>query len=66
MPQFLHKDIKDLIWKMLTVDPSKRITIAEIKEHPWYKTHSLGPDAVLVTPIDQMVLHTYGLLSTIH
>ena len=39
MPQFLHKDIKDLLWKMLTVDPTKRITIAEIKEHPWYKSH---------------------------
>lgn len=39
MPQFLHKDIKDLLWKMLTVDPSKRITVPEIKEHPWFKTH---------------------------
>jgi serine/threonine protein kinase len=53
MPQFLHKDVKDLLWKMLTVDPSKRITVAEIKEHPWYKSHFSTIEATI--PIDQMV-----------
>eukprot|EP01114_Cavostelium_apophysatum_P019936 TRINITY_DN6557_c0_g1_i1.p1 TRINITY_DN6557_c0_g1~~TRINITY_DN6557_c0_g1_i1.p1 ORF type:complete len:611 (-),score=181.84 TRINITY_DN6557_c0_g1_i1:474-2306(-) len=40
MPQFLHKDVKDLIWRMMTVDPSKRITIAEIKENPWFRSNN--------------------------
>eukprot|EP01089_Gocevia_fonbrunei_P000284 TRINITY_DN10298_c0_g1_i1.p1 TRINITY_DN10298_c0_g1~~TRINITY_DN10298_c0_g1_i1.p1 ORF type:complete len:305 (+),score=37.45 TRINITY_DN10298_c0_g1_i1:176-1090(+) len=35
MPQYLPHSLKDLLWKMLTVEPEKRITIAEIKRHPW-------------------------------
>lgn len=30
------EDLKDLIRKMLTVDPSKRITVKKIKKHPWW------------------------------
>eukprot|EP01119_Soliformovum_irregulare_P016210 TRINITY_DN4662_c0_g1_i2.p1 TRINITY_DN4662_c0_g1~~TRINITY_DN4662_c0_g1_i2.p1 ORF type:complete len:328 (-),score=91.79 TRINITY_DN4662_c0_g1_i2:95-1078(-) len=41
MPQFLPKDAKDLLWKMLTVDPTQRITMAEIKSHPWFLSNSL-------------------------
>lgn len=40
MPQFLNKDIKELIWRMMTVDPSKRITIQEIKENPWFRSNN--------------------------
>jgi len=39
MPHFLNKDVKDLIWRMLTVDPSNRISLNEIKEHPWFKSN---------------------------
>lgn len=28
-------DLRDLISKLLTKDPSRRITIAEVKQHPW-------------------------------
>eukprot|EP01132_Coremiostelium_polycephalum_P009627 gene9627-11798_t len=49
MPAFIHKDAQDLLNKMLMVDPKKRITIKEIKQHPWFlsnlpqfsKSHSL-------------------------
>jgi len=27
----------DLILRMIAIDPAKRITIAEIKKHPWMK-----------------------------
>lgn len=27
----------DLIKKLLTVDPKKRITLAEVVNHPWFK-----------------------------
>ncbi|KAL6513935.1 hypothetical protein OROHE_019391 [Orobanche hederae] len=33
----ISSDAKDLIGRMLTVDPEKRITIAEALEHPWLK-----------------------------
>ncbi|KAL6567691.1 hypothetical protein OROGR_001359 [Orobanche gracilis] len=33
----ISSDAKDLIRRMLTVDPEKRITIAEALEHPWLK-----------------------------
>lgn len=29
-------ELKDLIQRMLTVDPTKRITLAEVRCHPWF------------------------------
>lgn len=37
MPAYLPTELKDLIRKMLNVNPSQRITIPDIKKHPWYK-----------------------------
>ncbi|OHT08702.1 putative CAMK family protein kinase [Tritrichomonas foetus] len=48
MPMF-HPDIQDLISKMLVVDPTQRITLAEIKQHPAFRLH-LPPDYILPTP----------------
>ena len=31
----ISEELKDLIKGMLTVDPTQRITIAEIRSHPW-------------------------------
>jgi serine/threonine protein kinase len=36
MPENLSTDLQDLITKMLTVDPKKRINITEIKKHEWF------------------------------
>lgn len=36
VPRFISPDAKDLIGKMLTVIPGKRITIAEIRKHRWF------------------------------
>lgn len=47
MPAFLPKEAQDLISRMLTVDPSKRITITQIKEHPWFLSNSPEPGAFL-------------------
>lgn len=38
MPTNLPADLRDLIAAMLTVDPDQRITLAEIKAHPWFNT----------------------------
>ena len=45
----LPDEIKDLIQRMLTVDPAKRITLAEIKQHPAFRI-GLAPLYVCPTP----------------
>jgi serine/threonine protein kinase len=41
MPSDLSSSCKDLISKLLTVDPSKRITFAEIKRHAWFNSNNV-------------------------
>jgi serine/threonine protein kinase len=53
MPQFLSKETKDLIWKMLTVDPTKRITIDGIKRHPWFTSNSF--ELSTIVPVERLV-----------
>jgi serine/threonine protein kinase len=36
LPQKLSQSLADLLHKMLTKDPDKRITLAKIKDHPWF------------------------------
>nr|CDI54654.1 related to serine/threonine protein kinase [Melanopsichium pennsylvanicum 4] len=36
MPEWLEPASKDLIWRMLEVDPEKRIKMADIMRHPWF------------------------------
>jgi len=39
----LPQELKHLITRMLTVEPSQRITIPEIKKHPWFCSRSYTP-----------------------
>ena len=36
IPSWVPEDARDLIWRMLTVDPAQRITTAQIQQHPWF------------------------------
>ncbi|ORX88301.1 hypothetical protein BCR32DRAFT_1514 [Anaeromyces robustus] len=36
MPEYLSSDAKNLISRMLVVEPSKRIKMSEIMKHPWF------------------------------
>lgn len=36
----VSEDAKDLVKKLLTYDPAKRITAADAVQHPWIKTYS--------------------------
>ena len=36
MPDFISPEAHDLIVRILTTDPEKRITIPQIKQHPWF------------------------------
>lgn len=46
----LGTNFKDLISKMLELDPKKRITLAGIKKHSWM----LGPDESVTKVIDDL------------
>lgn len=36
MPNFISPEAQDLVSRVLTTDPDKRISIAQIKQHPWF------------------------------
>lgn len=38
-------DCETLIRRMLVVDPSKRITVAQIRQHRWVQAHPAPPPA---------------------
>ena len=40
-PQWLSPEVKDLISRMLTLNPKERATIEEIKCHKWYNLTDL-------------------------
>ncbi|PIA47481.1 hypothetical protein AQUCO_01400257v1 [Aquilegia coerulea] len=37
LPSYLSTGARDLISRMIVVDPMKRITIPEIRQHPWFQ-----------------------------
>lgn len=39
MPADLSQDAQDMIARIFVTDPTQRITVEEIRKHPWYKTH---------------------------
>lgn len=48
IPDHLSADLKDLLSKMLVADPTKRISLEKIFQHPWFNK-DLPPGAVAVT-----------------
>nr|AFN89137.1 sucrose non-fermenting 1 [Mesembryanthemum crystallinum] len=52
LPSHLSPGARDLIPRMLVVDPMKRITIPEIRQHPWFQAHL--PRYLAVPPPDTM------------
>ncbi|KAA8540991.1 hypothetical protein F0562_024871 [Nyssa sinensis] len=52
LPSHLSAGARDLIPRMLLVDPMKRITIPEIRQHHWFKAHL--PRYLAVPPPDAL------------
>ncbi|XP_077215012.1 SNF1-related protein kinase catalytic subunit alpha KIN10-like [Tasmannia lanceolata] len=52
LPSHLSAGARDLIPRMLVVDPMKRMTIPEIRQHPWFQAHL--PRYLAVPPPDTM------------
>ncbi|XP_010550030.1 PREDICTED: SNF1-related protein kinase catalytic subunit alpha KIN10 isoform X2 [Tarenaya hassleriana] len=50
LPSHLSPGARDLIPRMLVVDPMKRMTIPEIRQHPWFQAHL--PRYLAVPPPD--------------
>lgn len=36
LPKFISTDVGDLIWKILTTDPTWWFKISDIRHHPWF------------------------------
>ena len=39
-PDFISKEVKDLLRKVLCTDPRKRYTIERIRQHPWMRMYN--------------------------
>ena len=70
-PQQISNSAKDLLQKLLEKDPLKRISISEIKKHPWFKKGdiklNMSPGLMMneiITPIDldiiSLMVNKYG------
>eukprot|EP01104_Vermistella_antarctica_P017388 TRINITY_DN615_c0_g1_i3.p1 TRINITY_DN615_c0_g1~~TRINITY_DN615_c0_g1_i3.p1 ORF type:complete len:746 (+),score=197.02 TRINITY_DN615_c0_g1_i3:596-2833(+) len=55
MPQYLHKDIRDIISRMLTVDPKERISLPNVKSHQWFSSKVLGGVHAPITPVNALL-----------
>eukprot|EP00871_Galdieria_phlegrea_P002514 jgi/Galph1/3263/GphlegSOOS_G1922.1 len=51
----ISKDAKDLIRKLLEVDPNKRLTVEQALEHPWMKSESISKTNI---ESDRSTLHS--------
>ncbi|TEB32488.1 CAMK/CAMKL/AMPK protein kinase [Coprinellus micaceus] len=60
LPSSLSHDARDLISKMLVVDPVKRITIADILKHPFFTTDLPRALVVPPKPIDFEIIEGLG------
>ena len=47
-------DARDLITKMMTVDPKKRITMEEIRKHSWILKDSYGPPLSFIPTFERV------------
>lgn len=62
IPRFVSQEARDLLKSILTTDANARITIDEIRNHPWYNIIRLDrePDGIIIgvnqVPIDVEIL----------
>lgn len=63
-PSWLSSDCRDLLSRMLVVDPLQRAPLSEIKNHPWMiKGYDKPPDSMvpfrkpITLPLDSSVIH---------
>eukprot|EP01017_Pseudomicrothorax_dubius_P022954 TRINITY_DN2469_c0_g3_i1.p1 TRINITY_DN2469_c0_g3~~TRINITY_DN2469_c0_g3_i1.p1 ORF type:complete len:748 (+),score=112.07 TRINITY_DN2469_c0_g3_i1:567-2810(+) len=62
VPKFVSEEAKDLLRAILNTDPNKRITISEIRRHPWYQLHKndMEPDPTgILVGVDPIPIDSY-------
>jgi len=63
MPEWLPRDVQDLLSRMLTVEPAKRITLQQIKAHsalsyaarPYVEKHAVPLELKIGRPIEEVL-----------
>lgn len=48
VPDFLSKNVTDLLAKILKLDPKERIPLSAILEHPWFVGHKSANPAIII------------------
>jgi serine/threonine protein kinase len=61
-PKGLTRECRDLIRGLFQKDPNERLTIAEIKKHPWFKSHLPEELSVSSRPAFHIVSDSMGCL----
>ncbi|UZJ52773.1 hypothetical protein CBS101457_002093 [Exobasidium rhododendri] len=62
MPDYLDPLAKDLIWKMLVIDPEQRLNMKEIMRHPWFTDHNnLSNCNPVTTSLDKLTGDRFDL-----
>ncbi|XP_063070064.1 serine/threonine-protein kinase SIK1 [Engraulis encrasicolus] len=74
IPYFMSQDCENLIRKMLVVDPAKRISVAQIKQHRWMLADPAAPHQALTLSLSDYnsnlgdysepvlgIMHTLGI-----
>jgi len=56
-PSFFSADVKDLISKMLVVNPDERITVEGIMNHPWFKKGYVPIQAAPKLELNDAMIH---------
>lgn len=55
-PTAFSRELKDLLNRMLDVDPERRITIEDVCQHPWLRSHQSHGDESVVETAEQREL----------
>ena len=58
-PKEMNKDAKDLITKILKLDPSERITLEEMLEHPFFTKYFPDAQKCLILPDPNIIYKTF-------
>jgi len=51
-PDFLSNDIKDLISKILKLEPNERLSLSSILSHPWLSEHKTSNPSLKIFSLD--------------
>ncbi|XP_053312847.1 serine/threonine-protein kinase SIK1 [Spea bombifrons] len=62
IPYFMSQDCESLIRRMLAVDPAKRLSVAQIKQHRWVQAGNPQPPPCSTFPSPQPCLQALGIM----